>query len=141
MNIRGAFLCFGATVDPRVILLGSAAMAFMGEKMKIAETRCRDIAESRARVYGEYFGKGVQYAIPCWSQEAMIAIAQGYQGAHSDRIRQIAACIALGKTYGADGSPGGPKGGQPARIDTVKPKRPSGGARVAAQAQHTAGQR
>lgn len=140
MNIHGAFLCFGANAEPGVVLLGMSEMEFMHAKMAIAETRCKDVATARANVYAQYFGKGVEYAVPCWSQEAMIAIAQDYKGPHSERIRGLAACIALGKTYGADGNQDGPKGGQDAPIDPVKPKptKPRGGARMKVDAAVTA---
>jgi hypothetical protein len=140
MKIYGCFLCIGKAVEPSVVLLSGQAVEFMREKMKIAETRCKDVSTQRAKVYREYFGAGVEYAIPAWSDEAMLSIVENYQEADAERtkrVRQLAACIYTGKPYSEDGDRGpqdGADGGQKAPIDPVKPKptKPRGGARVAA---------
>lgn len=132
MKIRGAFLCIGSE-EPSVVLLSACELDHFEEGARIAETRTRDPVTARARVYAKTFGKGVAYAVPCWSEEAMLAIATDYRGAHEARIRGLAARIALGKTYGADGDDSGKgngKGGQHAIIDTPKPRKPTGGARA-----------
>ena len=132
--IYGTFLCFGAKAEPGVVLLSVSRLEYMADKMKIAETRCSDIAEARARVYAELFYAGVEYAVPAWSRDAMLTVVEHYKGPNALRIRTLAAMIYEGKNYGvnADGdTPPDPKGGQPALIDPVKPKpkRP-GGARA-----------
>jgi hypothetical protein len=132
--IKGTFLCFGTNAEPGVILMGEYVLELMNDAMKIAETRCRNVPEARARVYAEYFYPGVEYAIPAWSPDAMLTIVEHYKGPNALRIRTLAAMIYEGKNYGVDpdGRGGGDiKGGQPALVDPVKPKpkRP-GGARA-----------
>jgi hypothetical protein len=133
----GTFLCFGATAEPCVVLLSASALGYLQDKMTIAETRCRDIAEARGKVYAEYFGKGIEYAIPAWSADAMLALVEHYQGAHAERIKGFAACIYTGKHYGmpnagCDALLGGtdddaPSGGRKVTADKPKPRKPSGG--------------
>jgi hypothetical protein len=132
-QIHGTFLCFGATAEPGVVLLGAYELSTIGESMRIAETRCRNIPEARERVYAKYFYAGVQYAIPAWVPDAMLSIVEHYAGPNSLRIRTLAAMIYEGKHYGFNGDgPSDPKGGQPALLDPVKPKprKPSGAARI-----------
>jgi hypothetical protein len=131
--IHGTFLCFGANAEPGVVLLSASRMEFLSDRMKIAETRCRDMIEARAKVYAEFFYAGVEYAIPAWSKDAMLSIVSDYKGPNSLRIRTLAAMIYEGKNYGIDdgSGPADPKGGQPALIDPVKPKpKKPGGARA-----------
>jgi hypothetical protein len=133
--LPGMFLCFGAQAEPGVVLLSEVRLKFLDDKMKVAETRCRDIAEARAKVYKEFFYAGVEYAIPAWVPDAMLSIVEHYAGPQSHRIRALAARLYEGMNFGVDvdGSDQADlKGGQPALIDPVKPKPklPSGGARV-----------
>jgi len=133
-EIHGTFLCFGANVEPRLIVLNETRMQFMQDKMTIAETRCDRPEEERARVYKEFFYAGVQWAVPAWSKEAMLMLVKDDTGSISKAVQAMAAMIfseRYEKVYNGVvlvGPPDAkPKGGQPAIIDKPKPRKPTGG--------------
>jgi hypothetical protein len=136
--IKGTFLCVGVTAEAGVVTLGEGAMRDYYRTMGIIERRCSEsrIAGERAAAYRRYFYAGVELAIPAWLQDNMLSVVTNYTGPDKDRMRMLAAMIHEGKNYGIDvdgdgPGPSGPKGGQPALLDPVKPKpkRP-GGARA-----------
>jgi hypothetical protein len=135
MKIAGTYLLIGSTIEPQVHMLTAAQDKSLSEGLAIAAKYER--TDARARLYKQTFRVAADYAIPAWSTEAMTAIALNYTGPDAARVKALAARLALGETYGADEpgkgptSPGkGPKGGQPALLDPVKPKpkRPGGAA-------------
>jgi hypothetical protein len=138
MQIYGSFLIFGADRAPEVHLLGETRMAWFSDRCDMASKNARDPEQARRAIYAEVFGAGAEYAIPCWNAEAMTLIGTQYTGPHQQRVRFLAAAIALGKPYGGP-EPGeksdGPSGGTRERVPVKpKPSRPQGGARVAAPA-------
>lgn len=138
----GTFLLIGADIEPRVAILGTSAHEALMQGLAVVSKYQRDDErgkDMRSDQYSRAFGvKGVQYAVPAWSRECMTAIAKDYRGPHEQRVRWLAAKIALGETFGADewdafkdgkgGNGRGPRGGQKAKLVPEKPRRPPGGA-------------
>jgi hypothetical protein len=114
-------------------------MQFLADKMKIAETRCTDVDAARANVYKEFFYAGVQWAVPAWSKDAMLALVVDETGGIPLHVRTMAALVHEGKyekvfngVVLVSAPPSDPQRGQPALTDPVKPKprKPPGGARI-----------
>ena len=75
----------------------------------------------RARVRRYWKGDCLDaFMVPDTETAAEIALT--YEGPHSDEVRYIAACLAIGERPGDFGG-----GGQGARIDAPEPVLPSGG--------------
>ena len=128
--VTGTFLLIGADMEPAVVALTKVAHDGLNDGLRVAALYGKE--DARARVYRQVFGMPAQYAVPCWSVEAMTAIATGYVGPHADRVKGLAARIALGQPYGADETGAGngkdPRGGQKAKLVPEKPRKPPGGA-------------
>lgn len=95
MKIYGAFLVLP---KGQVHLLSDNQVSSLFNKLGIAAKR--ESEEARTYAMRTYFGENVDYAIPCWSDGAMEAVAQEYEGPDMERIRGLAACIATGTPYG-----------------------------------------
>lgn len=128
----GTFLLIGDAMEPAVMTLTKTRHDALNSGLAVAAKYGQPGA--RERVYQSIFGVPALYAIPCWSVEAMTAIATQYAGPHADRVKPMAARIALGQPFGADeqgppkGTGKGPRGGQKAKLIPEPPRRPPGGA-------------
>lgn len=134
MNIYGAFLLFGPELPPCVVAITDTQKARLDAQLAVASKHGK--ASLRHDAYRLVFGVPAHWAVPCWKREAMEAIATEYVGEFQDKVRGLAACIALGKPYGGPES-GETQGkgkrddrGQRARLEPVKPRKPSGGNKV-----------
>lgn len=129
MKLHATFLCISTNLEPEVHALSAGDFDKFNERMRIADKR--QSAPARQQAFRVTFGKAFDYAIPCWSQEAMERLALDYKGVHAERVCHLAASIALGETYGAD------EGATPPDVDggtkvmaapKPTPKRPGGAA-------------
>lgn len=122
----GSFLVFGTELAPQVHLLGETSHKAFQQGSSVVRT-----PKGRTQLYSETFAQGAEAAIPAWSEQAMLAIAEGYSGPYSAEIRGIAAAIALGVPFSKDGDGDhGSDGGTPALL-IPEPKGPySGGSGV-----------
>jgi hypothetical protein len=127
------FIVWGKDREPERVLMNQTRKEFFDDKCRIAANVTRDGEQVRARVYSDIFGTGAEFAVLC-SKESMAQLATGYpkDAPHAQKLKYMAACVAMGKVHGAGQDGKGPEGGQKAPIDPVKPKptRPNGGAAV-----------
>ena len=124
MKLANCFVVFGQELPPQVHLLSDSARSLMDDRLRVADTD-----RKRFTAYAMTFGRGAQCALPAWSEECMVEVAQHYTGPHEVAVRGICAAIALGKPYGPPESRDdqGNGGGTKVPRRPIKPK-PAGGA-------------
>ena len=114
--IGHTFLIWGARRAPEVhILTCDAADRYWRHII-----HCHDAEFATACAFGEH----TEYAVPC-VQQAMEELALSYDGLHHDRIRYLAACLALGKPIDPE-----PDGGRHAILTPEPPRFPPTGDRI-----------
>jgi len=123
MNLFGSFLTFGAERAPEVVLLDQLACDKLEARINVAHGG----EKIRLAAYEATFGKGVEYALPCWSNECMRAVALQYSGPHAEEVCRIAACIATGKPYSIWDEDMRNDGGDRDPVPTPQPRHPRGG--------------
>src|SRR5471030_2714616 len=98
--IAHTFLAWGQTCPPQVHIL-TCAEADRYIALQGNASECPDGFASMCT-----FGLGFTYAVPA-VQQAMEGLALGYVGAHQDRVRYMAACLALGRAIEPEADDGG----------------------------------
>lgn len=95
---KGSFLVFGPTSQPAVHLLTEAEMGEYFERRRLVELResARGLRECMRLTFG---APDAVYALPAWSQDAMLSVASAYEGPFQVELRGIAAAIVLGKPF------------------------------------------
>lgn len=131
----GSFLVFGTELAPQVHMLGETSHKAFQQGGSVVRT-----PKGRAQLYAETFAQGAEAAIPAWSEQAMLAIAEGYSGPYSAEVRGIAAAIALGVPFSKDGDDDSEHngGGSPAHLIPAGPTPYSGGGSIPLLAEVTA---
>lgn len=131
MKITGSFVIFGSARAPGIALLTKDGLEAFYDGLRIARDRARDPEAARLLVLSQAFGRGVEIALPAWSQECMEKIAQEYAGPFQVEVRGMCAAIALGRP--TNNAPDltekrDPEGGEKEPRRPVKPRKggPSG---------------
>jgi hypothetical protein len=99
MNIIGCYLTGGKDRQPQTHFIGDGGIERLLSRLSVDGP---PIEKLREATYAEIFGKGTQFAFPCWEPEFMKLVALRFEGPHQDEVRRIAACCALGKPYSPD---------------------------------------
>jgi hypothetical protein len=127
----GSYIVFGQRLPfdaaPQVHMLVDKEMAAFQDGRAIAENSSNPELYMQ-QTFRQFFRMpDADTAIPAWSREALVMIAQGYEGAHQIAVRGIAAAIALDRPYSRDKDPKSDGDGGTKVADPIPPKKPQGG--------------
>ena len=133
MKVMNSFLCIGPEIEACVILLTSVERKALDDGLRVAAKYQSE--RGRLEVYRSVFGVACHAAVPCWSDQAMAAIAKGYVGNDQKRVRGFAACILTGTPYGGPErwweQRGDDNGGGKAKLEPPQPVKPRPGGAAA----------
>lgn len=117
--IASTFLCWGRRKAPAVFILTPQ----QADEYVAIQLRTVDAPDGFASMC--MFGIGYEYAAPA-VQQCMETLAFEYVGPHQQRIRYMAACLAIGRPI----EPPADDDGDPAILISPQPTQPPSGDRV-----------
>lgn len=133
---NGSYIVFGQRLPfdaaPQVHLLSAQSQEAFGTARAMAESSSNPEMYVR-QVFAQFFSMpDADTAIPAWSRDALVLIAQGYEGPHQTEVRGLAAAIALDRPFSRDTRGNGSQDGGTPVTPNKPPKGPKGGDKVSA---------